>query len=480
VEPGQRIGEYIIEASLGGGGMARVFRCRHAVLETVHAMKVLDAEFRTNVEIRQRFLTEAKIQAKHLQHPNIVRVTNIVATAEAAALIMDLVEGGSLEEHLSTLQRPMSSDAFLTLAAPILDAMAHAHDAGIIHRDLKPANILLARKGDRLVPVIADFGIAKVTDPTVSKKSTHHEARMGTLGYMSPEQVRKAKDVTARSDIFSLGAMFYEMLTGRSPFETDPHVSEYDVMDRIVHGRYDPIEKHADPRLEPRIIAAVKRALATEPADRFADCRAFSAALTGGAPIPAPVPTPARAAGGRTMVVGLAVAGALAIAGGVFLATRRAQPASAPRDAAVVAMIDAPAAVAPAVDAGATGAELLTARPPVDAAPAPPVDAPKPVVVVVPTPPASDRDRDGIPDARDRCPRVAGRPGAGGCPDGDDDGITDAADRCPRLADRSGDGDGCPGSDADGDGISNGKDACPDRPETKNLFNDLDGCPDHR
>src|SRR5690349_17272085 len=98
--PGTRVGDYEIEAELGGGGMARVYRVRHVFLDTLHALKVLEPQYRANREARQRFLDEAKIQAKHLDHPNVVKVTNIVTTEEVAALVMELVDGPSLERHI--------------------------------------------------------------------------------------------------------------------------------------------------------------------------------------------------------------------------------------------------------------------------------------------------------------------------------------------------------------------------------------------
>jgi len=342
VEPGAQLGEYIIEAEIGGGGMAKVYRARHAVLDTHHALKVLDAEYRQNAEARRRFLDEAKIQAKHLTHPNIVKVTNIVATSDAAALVMELVDGGSLEGYITKRQKPFSADELLNMAVPILDAMAHAHDAGIIHRDIKPANVLLRKQEGRLVPAITDFGIAKLQEGGAAaqgkKRSTHHEARMGTLGYMSPEQIRKAKDVTVRSDIFSLGAMFYEMATGKAPFDGD---SDYDVMENIVHGRFEPPEKLADPKLPPHIIGAIKRAMDADPAKRWADCREFAEALTSGKPIKAAGITatsfggktgPTRVVGAASMaseggskkalIVALGVGGAALAGVAIFLATR--------------------------------------------------------------------------------------------------------------------------------------------------------------
>ncbi|MBL0216063.1 MAG: serine/threonine protein kinase [Myxococcales bacterium] len=232
---GTRVGDYEIEAELGEGGMAKVYRARHALLDTLHAIKVLDAELRTNADARQRFLDEARIQAKHLDHPGIVKVTNIVATSEYAALVMELVEGGSLETYAASVVNDPGEVRRIMLS--VLDAVGHAHAAGIVHRDLKPANVLLA--GAKRIPKVTDFGIAKVNaDPSrISKKSTHAGARMGTLSYMSPEQIRRAKDVTPRSDIFSLGAMLYELATGAVPFDG---VDDFEVMEKIVHGRFPP------------------------------------------------------------------------------------------------------------------------------------------------------------------------------------------------------------------------------------------------
>jgi tRNA A-37 threonylcarbamoyl transferase component Bud32 len=336
VQAGEQLGEYIIEAEIGGGGMAKVYRARHAILDTHHALKVLDDEYRSNAEARRRFLDEAKIQAKHLTHPNIVKVTNIVATPNAAALVMELVDGGSLEELITKRKKPFTVDELLQLAVPILDAMAHAHDAGIIHRDIKPANILLRKTDGRLVPAITDFGIAKVIDTSpaglAKKKSTHHEARMGTLGYMSPEQIRKAKDVTARSDIFSLGAMFYEMATGKAPFEGD---SDFDIMEKIVHGKVEPPEKLTDPSMPPHINAAIRRAMDPAPEKRHASCRELSAALTGGKEIKVagvtavnfgksgPVST-VQGGGSKKwpLFLALALAGVGLAGGAIFMATR--------------------------------------------------------------------------------------------------------------------------------------------------------------
>ena len=332
------IGDYEIEAELGEGGMAKVYRAKHTFLETVHALKVLDPSYRVNPEARKRFLDEAKIQAKHLDHDNIVKVTNIVATAEHAALVMELVDGPSLESMLAELKNKPAEITRIMIG--VLDAVGHAHGAGIIHRDLKPANVLLARENGVLVPKVTDFGIAKVTDASKGgvKKSTHAAARMGTLSYMSPEQIRRAKEVTARSDIFSLGAMLYEMATGEMAFPGD---SEYDVMENIVNGRYAP-PRQRYPQIDAVHAQVIEKAMATDPAQRYASCAEMAAALRGAAvvavtppprpapttPTRAPTPPPSPAAKSKVpLIAGLCIAAAGLGGAAFYVGTRGgAQP----------------------------------------------------------------------------------------------------------------------------------------------------------
>ena len=274
-----RIGDYEIEAELGEGGMATVYRARHAILETKHALKVLHPMYRENADVRQRFLDEAKLQAKQLDHANIVKVSNIVATPEHAALVMELVEGTSLDAKIGVLKG--QSAEIKRLMGGILEGVQHAHEAGVIHRDLKPANILLADRKGTLVPKVTDFGIAKVTAgdaaAKTSKKSTHADARMGTLHYMSPEQVKRSKDVTPRSDVYSLGAVLYEMATGVVPFDGE---NDYDVMENIVNGRYEAPETRV-PEIDPVIARVIRKALAKAPAERYASCAEMAAELRG-------------------------------------------------------------------------------------------------------------------------------------------------------------------------------------------------------
>ncbi|MFO0576206.1 MAG: protein kinase [Polyangia bacterium] len=280
LEPGLRVGNYVIESLIGSGGMAQVYRVRHAVLGTPHALKVLAARYRGFLEVRQRFLSEGQIAAQ-LGHRHIVQVSDAVATPEVAGLVMDLVEGPTLETYVRDQPKPLPLGQVRELFLPVLDALAEAHRRGIIHRDIKPANILLDLSQGRPVPKLTDFGIAKVLRPTDRadraaghRDPTRAEARMGTLSYMSPEQVRGARDVSAQSDIFSLGATLYELCTGELPFDGD---SEYEVMRSIVEGRLFQPERLA--ALDPVLQQVIRKALAPQPADRFASCEEFALAL---------------------------------------------------------------------------------------------------------------------------------------------------------------------------------------------------------
>lgn len=301
LSPGAQVGNYVIEEEIGCGGMARLYRVRHAVLQTQHALKVLEPAYREKAELRTRFLNEAMIGAK-LHHPNIVRVTDVVSTPEVAGILMDLVAGPNLETYIRSLTIPPSAATIRALFGPVLEAVAEAHKQGIVHRDLKPANILLEPVGRGYCPKVTDFGIAKVTDAArelVNKKgSTHADARMGTLAYMSPEQIRHAKEVTARSDIFSLGATLYELATLRVAFTGN---SDYEIMHQIVEGRYIPIDKIAG--VDPVIAAAITKALQPDPERRFANCDRFIRALSAphvdsaspAKPLPPPAAPPPRA-----------------------------------------------------------------------------------------------------------------------------------------------------------------------------------------
>ena len=294
LQPGQVIDQrYEVVRQVGKGAMATVYEVRHRGLHSRHALKVLNADLATDPDLRNRFLAEGRIQAQ-LSHPNIVAVTDIV-TDPVPGLVMEMLDGVALDEHLRAHGVPSEPVKILELFVPILDAVGAAHGAGVVHRDLKPENILVGAhaKGGLLVKV-ADFGIAKVLDRaslSTGKKKTEAGMRMGTVLYMSPEQIRGAADLDARSDIFALGAILYEIATGRIAFDAP---SEYDTMSNIVAGTYVAPERVVG-GLHPGLAACIRKALAVDPAERFADCAAFRGAVEtavhGGGSLP---PRPSR------------------------------------------------------------------------------------------------------------------------------------------------------------------------------------------
>lgn len=275
---GQEVERYRLEAPLGEGGMAVVWRARHLLLGSVHALKVLRPELVHESEVRERFLSEGRIQAQ-LRHPNIAAVSDLVSESGIAGLVMELLEGETLEDRLRRAG-PLDAASLLQIFVPVLDALGEAHDRGVIHRDLKPSNLFLAaRTRGRVRPVVLDFGIAKVRDDArfeaLRRGATLHGARMGTPAYMSPEQVRDPRAVDGRSDLFSLGAILYEAITGAQAFagETDHAITE-----RILTGHLEDPRRRVAPELAP-VADVVRRALAVDPALRFADALELSAAL---------------------------------------------------------------------------------------------------------------------------------------------------------------------------------------------------------
>ena len=274
MERGRQVGNYIVEEELGAGGMARVYRVQHTALGTLHALKVLEPRFRVVAEVRARFLAEARIQAS-LLHDTIGRVTDTVSTPDIAGFVMELGDGSTLEQHIGAMARPLTLAELRAIFLPILDALGEAHRRGVVHRDIKPANILLAKTSRAMVPKLADFGIAKITQRPEGggrNASTHFSDKMGTLAYMSPEQIERAKSVTQRSDIFSMGATLYEAATGTVAFEGH---SDFEVMRKIVDGRFiPPTGRFAG--IDPCIAAAIMRALKPAAEARFASCEEFA------------------------------------------------------------------------------------------------------------------------------------------------------------------------------------------------------------
>lgn len=216
---GDRVLTYVVERELGEGGMGSVYLARHTVLNQQVAIKVLSPLLSRDHAVRERFIQEANIQAA-LRHPGIVQVLNAGYEGEQPVLVMEYIEGNSLFEVLGR-RGALPIDDALKIMEQVFSAVGYAHQQGVIHRDLKPENIMVTAVGDVKV---TDFGIAKILG---SARLTRTGTVMGSAYYMSPEQIMNPESVDTRSDIYSLGCLFYELLTGRPPFG-EKHVSGTD------------------------------------------------------------------------------------------------------------------------------------------------------------------------------------------------------------------------------------------------------------
>jgi tetratricopeptide (TPR) repeat protein len=321
---GRTLSHYDIVGEIGAGGMGVVYRARDTLLERFVALKILPADAVADESRRRRFLHEARA-ASALNHPNIVTIHDILHDTGTHAIVMELVEGTSLQQRL--LAGAIPAAQAVAIARQIADALAAAHAAGIIHRDLKPANVMLTERGQ--VKVL-DFGIAKLDATRASTDDGTHTAPLtmmglilGTAAYMSPEQAR-GEAVDGRTDVFSLGVVLYEMLSGKSPFAA---ASITAVLHKLIYE--DPPELSTyGPDPPPAVAATVQRALAKQPSDRFQSMDAMLAvlqALTAGhtpslahvssAGIPAPPPRVRRrsALAAVALVAVVAIAAALAV-----------------------------------------------------------------------------------------------------------------------------------------------------------------------
>jgi len=219
---GTRLGPYEILAPLGAGGMGEVYRARDTRLDRVVAVKILPSHLSDNVTLRQRFEQEAKAISS-LNHPHICILHDVGHQDGIAFLVMEYLEGETLAKLLERGPLPLAQ--ILKYGVEIADALDKAHRQGIVHRDLKPGNIMLTKSGAKLL----DFGLAKAAVPlttgatltagaTRTTPVTQQGTIVGTFKYMSPEQI-EGKELDGRSDIFSFGAVLYEMVTGRRAFQ---------------------------------------------------------------------------------------------------------------------------------------------------------------------------------------------------------------------------------------------------------------------
>ncbi|MCI0399584.1 MAG: protein kinase, partial [Chloroflexi bacterium] len=275
----EKIGRYIIEGELGRGGMAVVYLARDPLVGRKVAVKVLPRQFTFDPQFRARFQREAQVIAS-LDHPAIVPVYDFGEHEEQPYIVMRFMGGGSLADRLKS-QGPLPVVEAGRILQRIGSALDEAHQKGIVHRDLKPGNILFDDRSDAFV---GDFGIVKMSEATVQYTGN---AIIGTPGYMSPEQARGDHEIDGRSDVYSLGAIAYEMLTGRLPYESDTPMGM--VMKHILEPVPNVLE--ARPDLPPRSAAVVSQAMAKNPDERFQTASGLAKALISATADPTRVPT---------------------------------------------------------------------------------------------------------------------------------------------------------------------------------------------
>lgn len=254
----KQIGQYKILGELGTGGMGVVYRALDTGLGREVALKRLRSEFAASSKVLERFRNEAKSQSR-LNHPNIAQLYSLVQVGDAFCIVMEYVRGVTVQQML-----PLNWEQATAIMVQVLAALECAHQNGVLHRDIKPENILVDVNGTAKV---MDFGIAYTIG---SDRMTREKGLIGTIEYMPPERIL-GKELTARSDIYSLGVVLYEALAGRLPFQP---MSEYDTLRWHVEQDAPPVTDLAQVPAEFNTI--IGRAMEKDPEQRYADCAAMS------------------------------------------------------------------------------------------------------------------------------------------------------------------------------------------------------------
>ncbi|MBW2524733.1 MAG: serine/threonine protein kinase [Deltaproteobacteria bacterium] len=281
-------GKYQLEQLLGSGGMGEVYRARNVLVDRTVAIKVLRAEFAANAQVVERFMREAKA-ANVVSHRHIVDVLDIDKTDEGTMFIVqEYLEGEDLASRLQAQVKGIEPAEALDLLIPVVEAVGAAHARGVVHRDLKPDNVFLAMDGDDVVPKVLDFGISKVPlqdkmrrtalgvgDAPKGVRLTAVGAAMGTPLYMSPEQIKDPASVDARGDVWSLGIMLYETLSGRVPFDAEDLASLFAKICSHEPPRLDRVEA----KVPADLAQIIQRCLRPERAERYEDATTLAERL---------------------------------------------------------------------------------------------------------------------------------------------------------------------------------------------------------
>lgn len=268
---GKKILNYEIKSLLGEGGMGNVYLAEHTQLGRKVAIKSLHQQLVKHEGIRSRFKKEAETMAR-FQHPKIVALIDYSEEDDGLYLIMEYIDGSPLDEYIKKKSGPIPESKAVPMMEQILDAFAYAHANGVVHRDIKPSNIIIT-KNDEIK--ILDFGIAKVLSEA-GNKLTKTGTQMGTVFYMSPEQVQ-GKDIDIRSDIYSLGVTFFQMLTGASPY--DNLTTEFEIYSKIVSEQL-PRASQIYPGVPAYLDNIILKATEKNKEDRFQTCEEFASALS--------------------------------------------------------------------------------------------------------------------------------------------------------------------------------------------------------
>ncbi len=260
---GQKIPGYKIRGKLGAGAMATVFKARQLSLDRVVAIKVLPRKFSSNSQFIERFYAEGRAAAQ-LNHPNIVQAFDVGKAGDYHYFVMEFVDGRTVYDDIVKHKRYSEGEA-LDIAIQTAEALLHAHERGLIHRDVKPKNIMINKDG---VAKLADMGLARAVSDKEAAEAEAGKA-FGTPYYISPEQVRGEKTVGPPSDIYSLGATLYHMLTGNVPFDgKNPSA----VMHKHLKAELVPPD-HVNPKLSAGVSEIIEMMMYKDPAKRYSNCK---------------------------------------------------------------------------------------------------------------------------------------------------------------------------------------------------------------